>query len=744
MGDSRQSSIVVAVRVRPFSAEERAFLVPTEGAEKRYSLNIGDSDLVVPKSGLGGENEEIELRGARPPAMVRPRGIRKVVECVDSKMLVFDPAETNPLNSMSETVLNSIYAGRSGRRRRLRRNGGEIKFVFDKLFDEDTTQEEVYSGTTTELLDSVLDGFNGTVFAYGATGCGKTYTVSGTPEEPGIIFLAMQELFTKMQELEDTRKFEVSVSYLEIYNETIRDLLNPEMSPKKLVIREDSENRISVANLSHHNPQSVEDVMDLVVLGNSNRTTSATDANETSSRSHAVLQINIIQRNRTAEVTEDHTFSKLSFIDLAGSERAASTKNRGERLHEGANINRSLLALGNCINALCISDGTRRTCHVPYRDSKLTRLLKFSLGGNCKTVMIVCVSPSSTHYDETLNTLKYANRAKEIKTKVIRNHQSLDRHISSYLKMIEEQRQEIDELRKRESTMIDLRLKRYKLCQDKVQMAIDDCMNNLQDTYDQIPSYQDAKVVKSLILCKRRFLQMIQLEVDNVIAIAQNWTNVEIMHSCAQIADQLGHKIRELELRFDSSQDELEQAIENARTLTLPKLREMEGWEETRDHPYFEARLAQMAESLRNEILVNGSTMVEKLLQDPTLLSRTKFLANCLANDTSVQAAVHDLARIDQEFEQFGRLFFPPRPPTAPVKKPTKTVRWLNVADTQSEPQPQPHQEQEQDHEQNESHEEQDHPTDIDISMQDISQSSSAVTTARNSLLNHRLLSHPS
>lgn len=730
MRKSRQSSIVVAVRVRPFSPEEKAFLVSEKGSDKRYSLNMGDSNLVVPRSSLGPDEDESGKQAARPPAMVRPRGIRKVVECVDSKMLVFDPAETNPLNSMSETVLNSIYAGRRGSRRRLRRNGGEIKFVFDKLFDENATQEEVYSGTTSELLDAVLDGFNGTVFAYGATGCGKTYTVSGTPERPGVIFLAMQELFARMEELEDTRKFEISVSYLEIYNETIRDLLSPEMSPKKLVIREDSENRISVANLSHHRPKTVEDVMDLVVLGNTNRTTSATDANETSSRSHAVLQINIVQSSRTAEITSDHTFAKLSIIDLAGSERAASTKNRGERLQEGANINRSLLALGNCINALCISDGTRRTCHVPYRDSKLTRLLKFSLGGNCKTVMIVCVSPSSTHYDETLNTLKYANRAKEIKTKVVRNQQSLDRHISSYLKMIEEQRQEIDELRKRETTMIDLRLKRYKLTQEKVQMAIDDCMNSLQDTYDRIPNYQNAKVVKSLILCKRRFLQMVQLEVNNVIAIAQNWTNIEIVNSCSLVADQLTNKIRELEIKFDSTHDELEQAIDHARTITLPRLREMENWNETRDHPYFEARLTQIADSLRNEILVNGSTMVEKLLQDPTLLSRTKFLSNSLVNDTSVQTAIEDLAHIDQEFEQFGQLFFAHRTTTdLSVLRPkvTKTVRWLNVP------------QQEEDEEQDDNH-----PTDIDISMQDIAQPSTTAATTRNSLLNHKLLSHPS
>lgn len=735
----RQSSIVVAVRVRPFTEEERAYLVKDEGSNSTCSLNIGDSKLVLPQTDaiLG---DQVDSRETRPPAMMRPRGIRKVVQCVDDKMMIFDPAETNPLNSISETVLNSIYSNRRNGRRRLRRGGGEIKFVFDQLYDEEAKQMEVYTGTTSALLDSVLDGFNGTVFAYGATGCGKTYTVSGSPEEPGIIFLAMQDLFRKIEELKDTRKFEISLSYLEIYNESIRDLLQPETSPKKLVIRENGESGISVANLSHHNPQSVEDVMDLVIKGNMNRTTSATDANETSSRSHAVLQINIMQSNRSAEITSKHTFAKLSIIDLAGSERAASTKNRGERLHEGANINRSLLALGNCINALCISDGTRRTCHVPYRDSKLTRLLKFSLGGNCKTVMIVCISPSSTHYDETLNTLKYANRAKEIKTKVIRNQQSLDRHVGSYLKTIEEQRQEICELRKREATVIDLKLKRYKLSQDKVQMAIDDCVNGVQSTYDRVQEYRKAKVVKSLILCKRRFLQMISLELNNVIAIAQNWTNINIINSCSLILNQLANKIRELETKFDSSNDELEQVMEHARTTTLPKLREMDNWSDTRDLLYFESRLERIGENLRNEILINASTMVEKLLQDPTLTRRVKFLSDCLANDSSIESAIGDLVHIDQEFEEFGEVFLKETniQPTSPLRvdKPTqviKTVRWSNLPEPQHE----------EEHEQ-----EQEHPTDLDISMQDIATPPPSTTShsanSRNSLLSRRLLAHRS
>lgn len=315
------------------------------------------------------------------------------------------------------------------------------------MFDENTTQGDVYEATTRGLLDSVLDGYNATVFAYGATGCGKTHTITGTVQEPGVIFLTMQELFERIGERTEDKVTEVCLSYLEIYNETIRDLLVPGGSKQGLMLREDANQAVSVAGLSSHRPQNVQEVMDMIVRGNEYRTMSPTEANATSSRSHAVLQINVSQKDRNADVNEPHTMATLSIIDLAGSERASATKNRGERLIEGANINKSLLALGGCINALC---DPRKRNHVPYRNSKLTRLLKFSLGGNCKTVMIVCVSPSSQHFEETHNTLRYANRAKNIQTKVTRNVYNVNRHVKDFLVKIDEQMALINELRQQQ------------------------------------------------------------------------------------------------------------------------------------------------------------------------------------------------------------------------------------------------------------------------------------------------------
>ena len=379
----------------------------------------------------------------------------------------------------------------------------DMRFGFDRVFDETCTQQDVYESTTKSLLDSVLDGFNATVFAYGATGCGKTHTISGNPQHPGIIFLTCAELFERIDALADEKEIQLTLSYLEIYNETIRDLLVPGGSKLGLQLREDTNSNISVSGLSTHAPKTVEEVMDMIVLGNANRTQSPTEANATSSRSHAVLQINVTQKPRTAGLSEDHMASTLSIIDLAGSERASVTKNRGDRLLEGANINRSLLALGNCINSLC--DPVQRN-HVPYRDSKLTRLLKFSLGGNCKTVMIVCVSPSSQHYDETHNTLKYANRAKNIKTKVSRNIINVNRHVSEYVKAIYNLRQEVDSLKTR---LKDVRaeagaqLNKQRVAKDA---SIKEGLKRLRAAYEQSKAARDDRVqlLQGLRILERR------------------------------------------------------------------------------------------------------------------------------------------------------------------------------------------------------------------------------------------------
>ncbi|GME69072.1 unnamed protein product [[Candida] boidinii] len=621
---SNESSITVAVRIRPFTQQESTRLIQ----KPQNELFLGDASL---------QNSDHKRSISSTNKLLNNVGIRKILTAVDDRMLIFDPADTNPLNQMVKSAFPEGFPShrRNGHHFNYRHQTGighhssrirEHKFVFDRLFDEDAKQEDVYMATTKPLLDSVLDGFNATIFAYGATGCGKTFTVSGTPESPGIIFSAMKDLFDRIEECKETKIIELSVSYLEIYNEKIRDLLNANTSYSNnqdltnipsLELREDENKRITVRNLTTHIPKSVEDVMDMIVIGNRNRTVSPTEANATSSRSHAVLQINVVQRSRTADLKEEHTFATLSIIDLAGSERASATKNRGVRLYEGANINKSLLSLGNCINALC---DPRRRGHIPYRDSKLTRLLKFSLGGNCKTVMIVCVSPSSQHYDETLNTLKYANRAKEIKTKIVRNHQNLSRHVSSYLLMITEQKREIEELKKRENMMIEKTLNKY--TKDR-QVCLSEMTNAFKELKIAFNKSHQAVLNKAYILAKRKILLLEKFQVEQFLknfdskfdsADLGSLTTVfpalgQLYHLCETLMTKLFMQIQELEHTY-SQPNELDFILTDTTKIILRKLKERPGWLES-DEILYHTQVLFLKDSIEKSILFSSSIMFD-------------------------------------------------------------------------------------------------------------------------------------
>ncbi|XP_077407238.1 kinesin-like protein KIF19 isoform X2 [Vanacampus margaritifer] len=320
----------------------------------------------------------------------------------------------------------------------------EKTYVFDVAFDYSASQEEVYRATTKGLIEGLISGYNATVFAYGPTGCGKTYTMLGTDKEPGIYVRTLNDLFRAIEETSDNMMYSVSMSYLEIYNEMIQDLLNP--SSGFLDLREDAKGEIQVAGITEVSTINAQEIMELLVKGNKQRTQEPTAANQTSSRSHAVLQVAVKQQSRCRDVLQEVRFARLFMIDLAGSERAAQTQNRGQRLKEGAHINRSLLALGNCINALSDKNGNK---YINYRDSKLTRLLKDSLGGNSRTVMIAHISPASVGFEESRNTLTYADRAKSIRTRVKKNLINVSYHIAQYTNIISDLRCEIERLKKK-------------------------------------------------------------------------------------------------------------------------------------------------------------------------------------------------------------------------------------------------------------------------------------------------------
>lgn len=301
-------------------------------------------------------------------------------------------------------------------------------YAFDAVFDSSASQMDVYRRTAKPFIPKVLAGLNVTVFAYGATSAGKTHTMFGSSRadeaashgEAGIIPNAVRDVFDLIDDrktnLISGEKWRVNVSYIEVYNEQIYDLLVPSPTGKFLSLREDQEKGIvKVAGVIEQEVMTLDEVLKLLALGNKNRKTEATLANQVSSRSHAILQLTVIHSIRIGTANDSVVESKLSLIDLAGSERASATNNRGARLMEGANINKSLLALANCINALAENSGNGKKGNVKYRDSKLTLLLKNSLEGRANLVIIANINPSHITLEDSHNTLKYANRAKNIK-----------------------------------------------------------------------------------------------------------------------------------------------------------------------------------------------------------------------------------------------------------------------------------------------------------------------------------------
>ncbi|MEE6507883.1 hypothetical protein FKM82_017222 [Ascaphus truei] len=287
-------------------------------------------------------------------------------------------------------------------------------FTFDAVYDSNSKQVELYDETFRPLVDSVLLGFNGTIFAYGQTGTGKTYTmegVRGDPEKRGVIPNSFEHVFTHISRSQN-QQYLVRASYLEIYQEEIRDLLSKDQT-KRLELKERPDNGIYVKDLSSFVTKSVKEIEHVMNVGNQNRSVGATNMNEHSSRSHAIFMITIECSELGLDGENHIRVGKLNLVDLAGSERQAKTGAQGKRLKEATKINLSLSALGNVISALV--DG--KSTHIPYRDSKLTRLLQDSLGGNAKTVMVANIGPASYNVEETLTTLRYSNRAKNIKNK---------------------------------------------------------------------------------------------------------------------------------------------------------------------------------------------------------------------------------------------------------------------------------------------------------------------------------------
>uniref|UniRef100_A0A803SS32 Kinesin motor domain-containing protein n=1 Tax=Anolis carolinensis TaxID=28377 RepID=A0A803SS32_ANOCA len=352
----------------------------------------------------------------------------KCVVDVDANKVILNPVNTN-----------------------LSKGDARYVFAYDHCFwSMDEAVKEKYAGQDIvfkclgeNILQNAFEGYNACIFAYGQTGSGKSYTMMGTADQPGLIPRLCSTLFERAQKEEsEEQSFKVEVSYMEIYNEKVRDLLDPKGSRQSLKVREHSVYGPYVDGLSKLAVASYKDIESLMSEGNKSRTVAATNMNEESSRSHAVFKIILTHTLYDVKSgTSGEKVGKLSLVDLAGSERATKTGAAGDRLKEGSNINKSLTTLGLVISALADqAAGKNKNKFVPYRDSVLTWLLKDSLGGNSKTAMVATVSPAADNYDETLSTLRYADRAKNIVNHAVVNEDPNAR-------IIRELREEVEKLR---------------------------------------------------------------------------------------------------------------------------------------------------------------------------------------------------------------------------------------------------------------------------------------------------------
>ncbi|XP_010277818.1 PREDICTED: kinesin-like protein KIN-14G [Nelumbo nucifera] len=401
-------------------------------------------------------NEVIELKGnIRVFCRCRPLNQDEIASG-SSSVVEFDPSQ--------ETELQIICSDSSRK-----------QFKFDHIFGPKDNQEAVFAQTS-PVVTSVLDGYNVCIFAYGQTGTGKTFTMEGTPENRGVNYRTLEELFRISKERCSTMKYELFVSMLEVYNEKIRDLLveNPNQPPKKLEVKQAAEGTQEVPGLVEARVYSTDEVWELLKTGSCARSVGSTNANELSSRSHCLLRITVKGENL---INGQRTRSHLWLVDLAGSERLGRIEVEGERLKESQFINKSLSALGDVISALA-----SKTAHIPYRNSKLTHLLQSSLGRDCKTLMFVQISPSAADLGETICSLNFASRVRGIEHGPARK-QGDPTELFKYKQMAEKLKQDEKETKKLQDSLQSLQLRfaaREHLCRN-LQEKVRDLENQLAE-----------------------------------------------------------------------------------------------------------------------------------------------------------------------------------------------------------------------------------------------------------------------
>jgi len=466
-------------------------------------------------------------------------------------------------------------------------------FTFDAVYDMKTIQGKFYDDTGYAIVESVLDGYNGTIFAYGQTGTGKTFTMVGpddNEELAGVIPRTFEHIFRNINTT-PTKKFLVRASYLEIYNEEIRDLLSK--TPKaKLELKDHPDGGVFVKDLSNLIVKSVSDLKQVMEVGQRNRSVASTLMNNESSRSHSIFTITIETAETSQIDDKEHIrVGKMNMVDLAGSERQSKTGASGDTLKEATKINMSLSALGNVISALVDS----KTSFIPYRDSKLTRLLQDSLGGNTKTVMCACIGPVDYNYDESLSTLRYAYRAKSIKNKPRINEDPKDA-------MIREFQDEIARLKEKLAQKGGMGGAPGQLRPDGYGGMIPQEEEVIIERTEEVVE----KIVEKVVFVEKHVQRITDEEIE---AMQRN-----IEAERAQIENQSAQERRQIEEQKNASEEEkrkLLEALENQR-------RQRE--EEAAAHSAMVQKLKQMEEKM-----LVGSQVMEKAMQQEADLKKTEI-----------------------------------------------------------------------------------------------------------------------
>uniref|UniRef100_A0A803TD20 Kinesin motor domain-containing protein n=1 Tax=Anolis carolinensis TaxID=28377 RepID=A0A803TD20_ANOCA len=483
--------------------------------------------------------------------------------------------------------------------------GKDKPFTYDYVFDPSTEQEEVFNTCIVPLIKGIFKGYNATVLAYGQTGSGKTYSMGGAyianqENDPivGVIPRVIKFLFQKIQEKTDWH-FSLKVSYLEIANYRLLCLIVTGFTDT--INKGIFKGRIIIVGLTAHEVTNAQETVSCLEQGNNSRTVAATAMNTQSSRSHAIFTISIEQKSKSDMNTSFHC--KLHLVDLAGSERQKKTKAEGDRLREGININKGLLCLGNVISAL--GDETKKGSFVPYRDSKLTRLLQDSLGGNSHTLMIACVSPADSNLEETLNTLRYADRARKIKNKPIVN--------------IDPQAEEINRLRTQVQELQVLLLQAHG---GTLPVSIGEPSENLQSLMEKNHSLteENAKLSRSLSEAASQIAQVL----ESYIAAEQQ--NEKINAKLEELQQCLNLKISQNDSQLEPIQSQYQSNIKNLEEEVSKLQKEKEELIMALHVSKKDANQAKLSEQRRRRLqdLEGEMTDLKKKLKDQSKLLKMK------------------------------------------------------------------------------------------------------------------------